>query len=76
MKAKLLKIVNPLLALAFIAQFASGYLLSYGGAVSTYAWKVHENGAIVLIVLLLAHVILNWTWIKNTFFVRKHVVAK
>lgn len=66
-KNVLLKIVNPLLGIAFVLQMASGYLMGQG----SIFYEIHENCAIALIVLALAHIVLNWNWIKANFLTRK-----
>jgi hypothetical protein len=64
-KATLLKIVNALLFLDFIALAGSGlFHLSIPNDVYS---KAHPALGIALSVLLLLHLVLNWTWIKNVF---------
>jgi len=66
-KNMLLKIVNPLLGIAFLVQIVSGYLIGQGGIF----YEIHENCAMALIVLVLAHIVLNWNWIRANFLSRK-----
>ncbi|HPU97782.1 MAG TPA: hypothetical protein PLO53_07485 [Candidatus Hydrogenedentes bacterium] len=58
----MLKVVNPLLAVSFLSQAGSGL---FHGALSHEAFEVvHEGGGYLLIALALAHVLLNWPWIR------------
>lgn len=60
----LLKVVNPLLALSFLTQAGSGL---FHGSLSHETFEIlHENGGYALIALALAHVALNWPWIRST----------
>ncbi len=70
-KQRALKIVNPLLGLAFVFQFASGFAMKWAG--DWYeAWeRAHGLCGYVLLALVVAHVWLNWGWIKNAFLKRK-----
>lgn len=63
-RQKLLKIVNPLLAVSFLCQAGSGL---FHKALSHEAFEIlHENGGYVLVVLALIHIALNWPWIRST----------
>jgi len=60
----LLRLVNPLLALSFLSQAGSGL---FHKALSHKAFEIiHEDGGYVLVVLALAHIALNWPWIRST----------
>ena len=62
LKAKWLKVVNPLLALSFLTQAGSGI---FKHSLSHDAFEaLHEGGGWVLIALAAAHVALNWSWIR------------
>lgn len=62
LKAKWLKIVNPLLALSFLTQAGSGI---FKHSLSHDAFEaLHEGGGWVLIALAAVHVVLNWSWIR------------
>ena len=68
-KAALLKIINPIMALLFITQALSGIFHGYLMEVSYEAFEIiHEIGGYIFIFLVVFHFILNWNWIKNTFF--------
>ena len=71
-KATALKILNPLLALLFINQATTGLLAD---ELPREAFEIlHEGGAYVLIAGVVLHVVLNWNWVKATFFRKKPVV--
>lgn len=64
-KTKALRIVNPLLALLFLAQAATGLIhdhLSY-----EFFRLVHRTGGILLILAAVTHLYLNWSWVKANF---------
>ena len=64
-----LKILNVILAVLISTQMLSGFL---GGSLPIKAFNiVHRGGATILLVCVLAHVILNWAWIKSSYFKRK-----
>lgn len=71
-KSALLKIINPILALLFVTQALSGILHDYLMEVSYETFEIiHGVGGYVLVFLVICHFILNWNWIKNTFFKKK-----
>jgi len=62
---KLLKIVNPILAILFIGQAISGIfheVIPYEIFV-----KVHGSAGYLLAAAATVHIILNWSWIKVNF---------
>ncbi|HAO19072.1 MAG: hypothetical protein BWK80_17110 [Desulfobacteraceae bacterium IS3] len=65
MKSKWLKILNPILGIAFIFQISVGFsgdfipIRNFG--------RVHRIGAIVLLICVIAHIYLNWQWIKVNY---------
>ena len=64
-----LKIVNVILAVLISTQMLSGFL---GGSLPMQAFDiVHRGGAIILLLCILVHVVLNWTWIKSSYFKTK-----
>lgn len=69
-KMKLLKIVNPLIAVQFVLQVFSVIALIFLSAVipAEKAGKMHTVGGFVLIGLIIVHIFLNWNWIKTNFF--------
>lgn len=71
-KATALKILNPILALLFLNQAATGLLADH---LPREAFEIlHEGGGYVLIAAVVLHVVLNWAWVKATFFRKKPVV--
>lgn len=62
---KLLKIINPILAILFIGQAFSGIF----HAVIPYEVfeKVHGSAGYLLAAAVTVHVVLNWNWIKVNF---------
>ncbi|MBN2414615.1 DUF4405 domain-containing protein [bacterium] len=69
-----LKIVNPVLFLAFLGAAIAITLYRYGpeslqGSHDIY--EVHETSGIVFICLAVIHIILNFSWIVVTYFKRR-----
>ena len=61
-----LKVLNPVLAILLINMILTGVL---NKALSDEAFAIlHKGGGIVFAFLSILHVILNWNWIKATFF--------
>lgn len=61
----ILKVVNPLLFLALLVQAATGlgmWLFEWDAVMD-----VHIANGIVLIVLAVAHLMLNWRWVRVTY---------
>jgi hypothetical protein len=74
LKAKLLKIVNPILILNALVQALSGLILfllvrfpNFPVRVP-YLDEIHSYAGLALSALIIIHFILNWAWVKNTFF--------
>ena len=64
-KTKALKYINPIIAVLILSQLLSGLfhsMLYY----KTFE-VLHKSGGIFLFVGVLAHVVLNWGWVKSTF---------
>lgn len=68
-KAKLLKIVNPIIFLLFIIQVITSLILFFGFKIPDIkdVVEIHEYNGLILIVMIIIHVFLNWDWIKVTF---------
>jgi hypothetical protein len=64
-----LKIVNPILLFSFLAQAVTSVILLIGSSSETIV-KLHVYNGIFFIALALTHFILNWSWVKATFFRR------
>ncbi len=61
-----LKILNPIVGFLFLNQFLTGV---FHGALSHDTYEVlHGGGGLVLTALILLHLILNWGWIKASYF--------
>lgn len=69
-KADLLKVVNPAVGVVFLAQALSGIFHS------AIPWEVFHYGhglfGYFLVVLVLIHIFLNWSWIKANYFKKKN----
>ena len=63
-KAKLLKIVNPILALLALHQVVNIVALRLGAG--GLAHELHEWNAYALVAVAAFHVYLNWSWIKSS----------
>lgn len=64
-----LKILNPVL-------FVLGFHQMVSGIVMKVAWSekigiIHEWNGYALILVVLIHLILNWNWVKLTYFKAK-----
>ena len=69
-KTTMLKIVNPVLGILFLNQIITGFLFEKMDY-ETFE-MVHGWGGMLLTVFALAHVILNWNWIKSNFLTKKN----
>ena len=65
-KNTVLKILNPIIALLLLCQASTALLMSAlgHGAVE----EIHETGGILLALGVLLHLILNWKWVKSSYF--------
>lgn len=68
MKSKWLRILNPILGLAFIFQISVGFSGDFI-PIGNFE-RLHETGAIILLVCVIVHIYLNWQWIKVNYFRR------
>ena len=67
-KSTMLKITNVVLLLLFVNQALAGLFNDF---ISRGLFELlYEFGGIVLIITVLIHLILNWGWIRSTFFKR------
>jgi hypothetical protein len=65
-KKTALKILNIIIAILILNQAASAVLR---GLIGREAFEIlHEGGGSVLLIGVIFHVILNWGWVKSTFF--------
>ena len=68
-KNTILKILNPIIALLLLCQVCTALrmiLLGHGDAE-----EIHEIGGILLALGALLHLILNWNWVKASYFKKK-----
>ena len=76
MKNTALKIINPLLGLFFLNQALTGIFADEIFSRNPRAFEIlHEGGGYVLIGLVVLHLVLNWNWIKASYF-RKAAAPK
>lgn len=65
-KPKALKVLNPLIAILFLIQGASGL---FSKVIGYQLFSiVHRPCGVLLIVGVIFHVYLNWSWVKASFF--------
>ncbi len=61
-----LKIINPIIAVLILNQVCTGVFSRF------IHYKVfgiiHEGGGIILFLGVLIHLILNWNWVKTSYF--------
>ncbi len=70
-KMSWLKIVNPVLFIIFLAQSITGLgfvLHAFSGNALRIAANAHKIFGVLFPFFVLAHIILNWSWIKSVFF--------
>lgn len=66
----ILKISNPILGLLVINQIVTG---SLGPKLPAWAFETfHVGGATLLAFLVIAHVVLNFNWVKANYFAGQH----
>ena len=68
-KKSLLKIVNPILLVLVVNQLATGFRPSLYGP-GTFK-LMHKQIAVILSIVLAAHLALNFAWMKNTYWKSK-----
>lgn len=64
-KNKMLKLLNPVLAVLIVTQALSG-LLRFQLPPEVFD-VVHEGGGVTLVIGAGLHLILNWAWVRNTY---------
>ena len=65
-KNTVLKILNPVIALLLLCQAGTALLMSALGHGEVE--ELHEIGGILLSLGALLHLILNWKWVKTSYF--------
>ncbi|HPO02279.1 hypothetical protein K7J14_06070 [Treponema zuelzerae] len=66
-KTSLLIVVNSLLFLTFAVQAGTGMLMGSGLA-GEISWNLHGKLGFALVLLVVAHIVLNFSWIKAQIF--------
>lgn len=72
MNLKTLKILNPLLFIAFLTSltavtiYRTALFPALQGSETVY--QIHETAGIVFFCLAILHLILNWNWVKSQIF--------
>lgn len=62
----MLKIVNPVLAVLLLNQILTALLHDF---IPKEAFEImHEGGGVTLAIVAAIHLVLNWGWVKTTFF--------
>ena len=65
----MLKIINPILGLLVVNQILTGV---FGRSLSREAFEIlHKDGGFVLAGVAALHLLLNWSWVKATYFKRR-----
>jgi hypothetical protein len=63
---KVLKVLNPILAVLLLNQAATGFLAD---SLPHETFEVlHEGGGVALVVVALVHLLLNGRWIVSSYF--------
>ena len=65
----ILRILNPIQGLLILSQVTTG-LFHETMTHEVFEW-VHMNAGKALLLCVIAHVSLNWGWVKTTYFKRK-----
>lgn len=68
-KNAILKYLNPLLGILFLIQAGSGLILKL--APNNLAHEVHELFGPIFVIVVLLHLILNYSWVKATYLKKK-----
>ena len=72
-KNSALKVLNPILGVLALNQILTGF---FGEYLSRRAFEIlHEGGGILFATVAVLHVILNWNWIKASFFKKNAAAA-
>ena len=63
------RILNPVIAILFLNQILTGLL---NGVIPKKTYEsIHGGGGILFAIAAVAHIILNWNWVKANFFKKK-----
>ncbi len=61
-----LKYINPVIAILIVSQLLSALLSEILSPKIFDVW--HKGGGLLLFIGILLHLILNWGWVKSTYF--------
>ncbi len=67
-----LKIINPILLVLIISQAVTG-LFHTKLSPETFE-TIHEGGGLILLGLVIVHLILNFNWIRASYFHKKRAI--
>jgi hypothetical protein len=71
-KASALKVLNPILAVLMLAQAVTGLAHGPLQELSYDIWKAtHGTVGLLLVLCVILHVVLNWTWVKSVLLRKK-----
>ena len=72
-KNKALRIMNPVLFLAFVVQVITILIMLLRIKVphAHLVFEVHEYNGLLIAALVAAHITLNWGWVKANFFKKR-----
>ncbi len=70
-KGKMLLIVNPLLGLAVVVQAVTGAMMKNHVSPGELWEGLHVAFAVALVVLTVAHLALNWHWVRVNILKKK-----
>jgi hypothetical protein len=68
-KNQLLKIVNPIFFILVFLQFLGIVVSKFIDF--DWQYKAHVYGGYAIGIVIVIHLYLNWTWIRNTYFKKK-----
>lgn len=65
-----LKVINPLLAIAFLMTAGGGLVRFFAPDLIEYSLfrAVHPKFGVAMVALAVIHIVLNGKWIKSTYF--------
>jgi len=75
MKNKALKIINPILFVLFALALVAMVLMQLELG-SRFIYNLHVISGGLFFALGIVHLILNWGWVRNSFFKRKATKKK
>lgn len=65
-KSTILKIINPVLLVLAVSQVLTGV---FGGKLPSETFEIfHRDSGAVLLALIIFHLILNFNWVKVSYF--------